>query len=135
MLRSISPVVVGLGGWSLAILIILATGLSIPLDNEPLAVLATGVPIGLGVYWAWVHRDWPAMTKAEGLAAAAGGAIVGAWLGFNATEGFFALITTIVGSAVGANLTLIALDISGARAGRLLVPSVPVDRPREPVRA
>jgi len=119
VLRSISPVVLGLEGWFLAVLLVLATGLSIPLDNEPLAVLATCVPIGLGVYWAWVHRDWSARTKAEGFAAAAGGALVGAWLGFNATEGFFALITTIVGSAVGANLTLIALDISGARAGRL----------------
>jgi len=60
----------------------------------------------------WVNRDWSAKTKATGFAAAAGGALVGAWLGFNATTGLLALITTIVGAAVGANLTLIALDIA-----------------------
>jgi Na+/citrate or Na+/malate symporter len=57
-----------------------------------------------------MNRDWSAKTKTTGFAAAAGGALVGAWLGFNATEGLFALITTIVGAGVGANLTLLALD-------------------------
>jgi hypothetical protein len=46
------------------------------------------------------------------------GALVGAWAGFNAPDGLLALITAIVGAAVGANLTLIALDISGDRSGR-----------------
>jgi hypothetical protein len=36
----------------------------------------------------------------------------GAWLGFHATEGLFALITAIVGAAVGGNLILLALDIA-----------------------
>jgi len=60
----------------------------------------------------WVNRDWSAKTEATGFAAAAGGALVGAWLGVNATTGLLALITTIVGAAVGANLTLLALDIA-----------------------
>ena len=65
-----------------------------------------------------MNRDWSAKTKATGFAAAAGGALVGAWLGFNVTTGLFALITTIVGAAVGANLTLLALDIAWDRQER-----------------
>ena len=34
---------------------------------------------------------------------------------FNATDGFFALATAIVGAAVGANLILLALDIAWDR--------------------
>jgi hypothetical protein len=74
-----------------------------------------GVPIGLGVYFAWVNRDWSAKTKTTGFAATAAGALVGAWLGFNATDGLSALITTIVGAAVGGNLILLALDIAWDR--------------------
>jgi hypothetical protein len=37
---------------------------------------------------------------------------VGARLGFNATEGLLAVITTIVGAAAGGNLALLALDIA-----------------------
>ena len=49
-----------------------------------------------------------------GLAAAAGGALIGAWLGFNVTSagfGFLAPFVAIVGATVGANLDLIGLDI------------------------
>ena len=70
---------------------------TVPLDSEVLAGLSVGLPIGLGVYLAWVHRDWSAATKAVGFAAAVGGALVGAWLGFNATAGMLALITTSPG--------------------------------------
>src|SRR5205814_401691 len=62
-----------------------------------------------------VNRDWAAKTKTTGFAAAAGGALVGGWLGFNATEGLLALVTTILGAAVGANLTLLTLDIAWDR--------------------
>ena len=70
------------------------------------------MPVGLGIYWAWVHRDWSSATKTVGLAAAMGGALVGAWLGFNATEGLLALIAVIAGAAVGANLALIVLGMT-----------------------
>ena len=76
------------------------------------------MPIGLGVYLAWVSRDRSASTKAIGFAAAVSGALVGAWLGFNATEGLAALLTTIVGAAVGANLVLVLLDITWDRQAR-----------------
>jgi hypothetical protein len=73
------------------------------------------LPIGLGIYLAWVNRDWTSMTRITGLAAAAGGALTGAWLGFNVTSaglGLLAPLLAIVGAAVGANLTLLALDIA-----------------------
>jgi hypothetical protein len=76
-----------------------------------------GLPIGLGIYFAWVNRDWSARTKLTGFAAAVGAALVGGWLGFNATEDLLALVTTIVGASVGANLALVLLDIAwGGRA-------------------
>jgi hypothetical protein len=40
---------------------------------------------------------------------------VGAWLGFHAGADLLALVTAIVGAVAGANLMLIALDISSAR--------------------
>jgi pimeloyl-ACP methyl ester carboxylesterase len=114
-LRSLYPIVLGLGGWFLGVLIVMTTLPGVPLDDELLAALSVGVPIGLGIYFAWVNRDWSAKTKATGFAAAVGAALVGGWLGFNATEGLLALITTIVGAAVGGNLILLFLDIAWGR--------------------
>ena len=68
------------------------------------------MPIGLGVYLAWVNRDWSATTKAAGFAAATGGALVGAWLGFLAPARPLAPHRDRR-RAAGANLLLIALDI------------------------
>jgi pimeloyl-ACP methyl ester carboxylesterase len=117
-LRSLFPIVLGLGGWFLGVLIVITTAPGVPLDNELLAVLPVAVSIGLGIYWAWVHRDWSATTKTAGFVAAMGGAILGAWLGFHATAGLLALITTIVGATVGANLPLIVLGMTRARSVR-----------------
>ncbi len=117
-LRSLYPLVLGLGGWFLGALIVMTTLPTVPLDNELLAALAVGIPIGLGIYWAWVHRDWSATTKTAGFVAAMAGALSGGWLGFNATAGLLALITTIVGATVGANLALIVLGITWERSTR-----------------
>ncbi len=73
--------------------------------------MSTSPPVGLGIYWAWVRRDRPAATKTIGLAAALCGALVGAWLGYHVTPGLLAVLTTIIGAAVGGNLTLFVLDI------------------------
>ncbi len=112
LLRSFYPIVLGLGGWFLGALLVLTTMPGVPLDDVLLASLSVGVPIGLGIYLAWVNRDWSARTKATGFAAAMSGALVGGWLGFSATADLVALMTTIVGAAVGANLTLILLDMT-----------------------
>jgi pimeloyl-ACP methyl ester carboxylesterase len=114
-LRSLFPVVLGLGGWFIGVLVVLATMPGTPLLDEWVTSIAVGLPIGLGIYLAWVDRDWTSTTRFTGLAATAGGALIGAWLGFNVTSaglGLFAPLLTIVGAAVGANLTLLALDIA-----------------------
>ena len=109
------PIVLGLGGWFLGALIVITTMPGVPLDNELLAVLSVGVPVGLCIYWGWVHRPSSGTTKATGFAAALGGALLGAWLGFHAAADLLALVTAIAGAVAGANLTLIVLDMSRAR--------------------
>jgi pimeloyl-ACP methyl ester carboxylesterase len=133
VLRSVYPVVLGLGGWFLGVLIVTTTMPGIPMDDELLMALSMGVPIGLGIYLAWVNRHQPTSTKTTGLVAAMGGALVGASMGFNATEGLLALITAIVGSAVGANLLVILLDIAEARRADRLPRPMPLDRVPERV--
>jgi pimeloyl-ACP methyl ester carboxylesterase len=113
-LRTVYPIVLGLGGWFVGVLIVITTMPGVPLDDELLAMLSVGLPVGLGIYLAWVRRD-SAQSKAVGLAAAAAGALAGAWLGFHATVDVLALVTAIAGAVAGANLTLILLDMSQAR--------------------
>jgi pimeloyl-ACP methyl ester carboxylesterase len=118
MLRSLYPVVLGLGGWFVGILVVITALPGVPLDDELLAALSVGLPIGLGLFSAWANGRWSAATKAIGFAAAVSGALVGAWLGFNATAGLLALITAIAGATAGGNLTILALDIAWDRQGR-----------------
>ena len=126
-LRTLFPVVLGLGGWFAGALFVLVAMPTVPLDDELLAGLSIGLPVGLGIYWAWVDSRLPSRARVVGLAAAVGGALVGAWLGFNATTGMLALITTIVGAAAGGNLTVLALDIAWDRwaHGRVAAPTAP----------
>jgi pimeloyl-ACP methyl ester carboxylesterase len=114
-LRSLYPIVLGLGGWFLGVLILITTMPGVPLDNELLAALSGGTPIGLGLYFAWVNPAWDAHSKITGFAAGLGGALIAAWLGFHATEGLLALLTAIAGAVAGGNLTLLALDIAWDR--------------------
>jgi hypothetical protein len=118
LLRSVYPVVLGLGGWFIGVLLVVTTMPGIPLDDERLAALSIGVPIGLGVYFAWVHRAFPPTRKWAGFALATGGGIAGAWLGFHATVDLLALVTAILGGIVGANLTLILFDMASTRRAR-----------------
>jgi hypothetical protein len=118
VLRSLHPLLLGLGGWSLGALLVLTVMPTVPLDDELLAGLSIGLPIGLGIYWAWVRRDWSAGARVVGFCAALGGGLVGAWLGFNTTTGLPALLAAIAGATGGANLTVIFLDIARDRSRR-----------------
>jgi pimeloyl-ACP methyl ester carboxylesterase len=120
LLRSLFPLVLGFGGWFLASLIPLTVAPGVPIDSELLVVLSMGVPVGLGIYWAWLQRDWPAETKRVGLAGAVLSAIVGGWLGFHAGADMLALVTTIAGAAAATNLALILVGIARERALRPL---------------
>jgi pimeloyl-ACP methyl ester carboxylesterase len=124
-LRSLYPIVLGLGGWFLGVLVVITTMPGVPLDDELLAVLSVGVPIGLGVYYAWVDRERSARARTAGMVAATTGALIGAWLGFNATTDLLALVTAIVGAAAGANLIVLVLDIVREQAARELATATP----------
>ena len=116
-LRSLYPVVLGLGGWFLGVLIVLTTMPSVAarrraaggaLDRRarrPRRLLRLGAP-RLGA------RD-----EGDRLRGGRGGALVGAWLGFHAATDLLALLTAIAGAAAGANLALILLDIAPGLAG------------------
>jgi len=114
VLRSVVAAVVGFGGWVIGVLAVMIARPGVPVDDQLLVVASVGVPVGLAAYLAWVHRDSSARSKGVGLAAAAGGALVGAWLGFQATAGLMALVTAILGAVAGANLVLILLDMARA---------------------
>jgi pimeloyl-ACP methyl ester carboxylesterase len=107
VLRSLYPVVLGLGGWFAGVLLVTTTMETTPIDSPLLAVLGVGVPVGLGVYLAWVS----APSKGFGFLVAMIGALLGAWLGFHAGTDLLALITAIVGATAGANLGVVVLDI------------------------
>ena len=132
VLRTVYPVVLGLGGWLLAVLVVTTTSPGVPLDDELLALLSVGVPVGLGIYWAWVRRDASAATKTAGLVAALAGSLAGGFLGFHATEGLPSLLTSIAGATAGANLLLILLCTTLERSEERVAaptPSPPSPRP------
>jgi hypothetical protein len=118
VLRSLYPVVLGLGGWFAGVLLVVTTMPETPLDDERLATVSVGMPVGLAVYWAWVNRDARLKTKITGLALGVGGALAGAWLGFHAATDLLALVTSILGAVALSNLTLVSLDVVRERRAR-----------------
>jgi RND superfamily putative drug exporter len=102
----------GLGGLFLGVLIALTALPTVPPTDELLAVLSVGVPVGLGIYFSSLNRGW------SGFAVATGGALIGAWLGFNVTSAAFGVaapLLAIVGAVVGANVTVLARDMARDR--------------------
>jgi pimeloyl-ACP methyl ester carboxylesterase len=116
--RTIVPLVLGLGGWLGAALVVLTLWPALSLSSELLGILAPSVPIALGLYLAWTHRDWDRATKSLGLLAAIAGALLGGWLGFAATSGLFALVTTTIGAAAAGNLALVVVSLVRERSAR-----------------
>jgi RND superfamily putative drug exporter len=119
-LRTVYPVVLGVGGWFLGLIVATTTMPGVALDDELLVTLSIGVPVALGVYLGWLDRS--ASTKAAGLLAAVAGALAGTWLGFHAAADLLALLTAVVGATAGANLMLVAVDVIGARERRRVEP-------------
>jgi pimeloyl-ACP methyl ester carboxylesterase len=109
--RIASPLVLGPGGWSLALLVVMVGLPGYPLDGQLLAAASVSVPIGLATFGAWVHLAWPARRRTIGLVAALATALVGAWLGFLVVPWPVSVATAIVGAALGANLALVVLDV------------------------
>jgi predicted RND superfamily exporter protein/pimeloyl-ACP methyl ester carboxylesterase len=115
LLRSLYTLVLGLGGWFAGVTVVLLAFPSVPLDDAGLAVLSIGIPVGLGVFLAWVNRNLQGRARAIGFVTSLGAALAGAWLGFHAGTGLLAVITTIVGAAAGANLGVLTLDLVWGR--------------------
>jgi pimeloyl-ACP methyl ester carboxylesterase len=126
LMRSLYPVVLGLGGWFAGVLLVITTMPGTPLDDPWLATISVGLPVGLGIYYAWLNRAWTARRKTIGIAVAVAAGLAGAWLGFGAGTDLLALVTSIVGATAGANLGLIALDIRSDRPARAPVAEKPV---------
>ena len=116
--RTIVPVVLGLGGFFGACLVVLTLWPALSLASELLWILAPSGLIALGLYLAWIHRDWDRATKSLGLLAAIAGALLGGWLGFAAISGLFAVVTITIGAAAGGNLALIAVSLVRERSAR-----------------
>ena len=108
----------GLGGWFLGVLIVLTAWPTLPLDDEVLALVSIGIPIGLVIYWASARPMDPERSRIVRFVATAVGAVIGAWLGYHVSSGLFALVTAILGAVAGANLVVLGLDISRDRAAR-----------------
>ena len=135
MLRSLYPFVLGLGGWCLGALVVMTTMPTVALDNELLAVICTGVPAGLGIYWVWVRRDMSAAGRTAGWVLASAAALVGAWLGFHVSDAFGAgLVYAVTGATIAANAGLIVYDVVRERSQRRHLAAVGRSFPR-PLRA
>ncbi len=111
-LRSLYPIVLGLGGWFLGVLLVLTTMPGVPLDDDPRG------PLGRRAGRArclpgWVNGDWSGRTRTIGLVAASGGRSSAP--GSGSTRDRPAGARHLDRRAVaGANLALIVLDISRA---------------------
>jgi len=110
-LRCLAPVVAGIGGWSLAVLVGSSLWPRLFIGDRWLAVVSIGIAAGLAIFGAWVHKDWTRRRRLAGLAAAVAGSLLGAWLGFHAVEDLAALVTTIAGATITANLALLLIDM------------------------
>jgi len=109
--RSVWAVVIGLGGWFAAALVALIALPSVPVDAALLIVAAMGVPVALASYCGW-RGPRQSVTNAAGLAVAVAGALIGAGIGLQCGTAMLAIGTTLAGAVAGANLALIACDIT-----------------------
>lgn len=124
--RALLAPVLGLAGWVLAVVVVLAMSLTVALDDAGLVMVAVALPVPAAVYWGWADRRCPRRTRRTGLVAALAGAVAGAWLGFGAGAGLLTIVTATAGAVAVANLALIALDV-GVRPAREPV-TAPVTR-------
>ncbi|RYU09259.1 alpha/beta hydrolase [Nocardioides iriomotensis] len=117
-LRSVAPVVLGLGGWSLALLLVLVTEVDLPLDGVVMTLAGVGIPVSAGVHLAWAHGTRAPADRAAGWAAALAGGLIGASLGAGALPGLPSVLVAVVGAGVGANLAMLVLDMTSEASAR-----------------
>lgn len=108
-LRVLAPVIAGIGGWFLAILVVSSLWPGVFIGGEAVAVVSIGLAAGFGTQKA---------CRQQGTVAAFAGSFLGAWLGFQAARGLAAPLTAVAGAAIGANLAALVLDLGRARLTR-----------------
>ena len=107
-LRSLAPVVAGLGGWFLAVLIVLIRWPAVFVAGRPVVVVSMGIAVGLCVHLARVRRAWSPRIRYGSLAVALAGSLLGGWLGGLAVDGPGG---TLLGAILGGNLVLLVVDL------------------------
>jgi hypothetical protein len=113
VLRSLYPIILGLGGWLLGTLIVLATLPSVPIDDELLVALRSACPPASGSTWPGCTGTGQHRTNTEQRCRIGGRSRWrAAWLGFLATADLTALATAILGAVAAGNLALILLDMA-----------------------
>jgi pimeloyl-ACP methyl ester carboxylesterase len=111
-IRSLYATLVGIGGWCIGALVILTALPTVPIDDQVLAVISVGVPVGLTVYCGWLKRDSLPAIRVVGAAAALGASILGAWLGYHVpATPLLGGLTGALGAVAATNLALIALEV------------------------
>lgn len=109
-LRALLPVVLGLGGWFLGVLLALPLWPWLALDDAWIVVPGVGLPVGAGIALAWLNPTGWGRRQSAGLPLALCAALAGAWLGDQAVAGPPAILTTIAGATAAANLALLMID-------------------------
>jgi pimeloyl-ACP methyl ester carboxylesterase len=110
--RSVVAPFAALGGWAVAVLLVLTIAPSVPITSQPIVLASMGVPAAIVVYSAWARSDWTPAVRHAGLCAVAGGAALGAWLGLHAGAGLFSAVTAALGASLGANLAVLIRDVA-----------------------
>ena len=112
--RSLLPLVLGLGGWCLAVLIALVALPTVPITDQVLAIVSIAPPVALAVYAGWFR---PAARGSIAAFTVLTTALLGAWLGYHVPHApGLGAVTAIVAATLAANLGLIAFDVSSAPA-------------------
>ena len=127
VVRSLYATLLGIGGWCLGALVALTALPTVPVDDQALAVISVGLPVGLAVYCGWLKRDSLPVVKLVGAAAALVAAILGAWLGYHVpATPLLGAVTGALGAVAAANLGLIAVDIARLGERAEPIPSIAV---------
>jgi pimeloyl-ACP methyl ester carboxylesterase len=114
VVRSLYAIVLGIGGWCLGALVALSALPTVPVDDQALAVISVGLPVGLAVYCGWLRSDSPPVVKRVGAAAALVAALLGAWLGHHVpATPLLGAVTGALAAVAVANLGVIAVDVAG----------------------
>ena len=79
--RLLYAVLLGLGGWSLGVLVVLTALPTVPLGDQVIAVISVSLPVAVAVYCGWLKRDTSPTIKLVGLGTAIGASILAGWLG------------------------------------------------------